>query len=434
MRRNHWISICLTAVLAGVLLVSCGGKEGATQKTTGEGHAGHGMPPEKVPQMEHQHELPAERPASPKGEEKLVYHCPMHPEYTSDKPGNCPICGMNLVPVKAEEKEAQRGQEGALYIPQERLRAIGATFGVAEQRRLYKQIRTVGRVTYDETLLKEISIKFSGWVESLYVDFTGKIVRQGEPLFSIYSPELVAAQEEFLLALGAGESALDLREAARRKLRLWDLSEAQILQLEKTGQPSRVVTLHSPVSGFVVEKRLYEGKYVQAGEPLYRIADISRVWLRVAVYEDDLRLLRRGQPVTAEVLGTPGRELRGVIDYIDPYLDEATRTVEVRATFPNPDAELLPGMYASVRISVDLGERLAVPEQAVMFSGERYLVFVDGGNGMLEPREIRPGIRTSDFIEVLAGIMPGDRVVTSANFLIDSESKLKLALSRSHTH
>jgi Cu(I)/Ag(I) efflux system membrane fusion protein len=236
------------------------------------------------------------------------------------------------------------------------------------------------------------------------------------------------------LALGASGSVPAVREAARRKLLLWDLSEAQILELERSGKPSRVVTLHSPVTGFVVEKSVFQGKHIEAGETLYRLAEISKVWLKAAVYEEDLRLLRTGQPVTAELVGESGSKLQGTIDYIDPYLDGATRTAEVRVRLSNAEGRLVPGMFATVEIATDLGERLVVPEQAVMFSGVRYLVFVHRGNGMLEPREVRPGVRADDFVEVTGDIAPGDQVVTSANFLLDSESKLRLALSRTHSH
>ncbi|MBC7186235.1 MAG: efflux RND transporter periplasmic adaptor subunit [Calditrichaeota bacterium] len=432
--RRGWMWVLMAALVPGLLWVSCAKKETSSKKPEAQEHAGHAMPSEQAPHMEHEPGPPPEGSAPSKEEQKTVYHCPMHPEYTSDKPGNCPICGMNLVPVKPEGKETEREQHGALHIPQEKLRAIGVTFGVAERRKLEKRIRLVGRITYDETRLKEVNTKFSGWVESLHVDFVGKVVRAGEPLLAVYSPELVAAQEEYLLALRAKDSSPELLEAARRKLLLWDLSETQIGELERNGVPFRVVTLSSPVTGFVIDKTVFQGKHIEAGETLYRVADISRVWLRAAVYEEDLPFLRLGQRVAVELVGEPERKLHGTVDYINPYLDEATRTAEVRVTLANPDGRIMPGMYASVEVSADLGERLVVPEQAVVFSGERYLVFVDRGEGTLEPREIRTGARTNDFIEVLGDIAPGERVVTSANFLIDSESKLRLALSRAHAH
>ncbi|MDZ7374295.1 MAG: efflux RND transporter periplasmic adaptor subunit [candidate division KSB1 bacterium] len=434
MRRIRlYLTPVVVLALSGWLLVACRhkGEHPAPQPKQEEQAA----PSEESPQLHHEHEPQAEPPVSPKPGEKTVYHCPMHPEYTSDKPGNCPICGMTLVPVRKEApSRTEKLAPGTVELSPERQQLLGLTFGQAERRRLTKEIRAVGQITYDETRLKEVNLKFSGWIEELYVDFVGKLVHAGDPLFSIYSPELVAAQEEYLLVLPARGSSAAIWEAARRKLLLWGLLEGQLQELEKNGKPSQSLKVYAPATGYVVEKNVLTGKYVQAGETLYRIADLSTVWLVAAVYEEDLSLLRPGQTVSASLVSAHSGMLRGSIQYINPYVNETTRTAEVRVTLPNPDGKLLPGMYAYVQIPVDLGERLVVPEEAILFSGTRYLTFVDRGEGMLEPIEIEPGVRTGAFVEVLRGLAPGDRVLTSANFLIDSESKLRLALGRTHEH
>ncbi|MGQ9560406.1 MAG: efflux RND transporter periplasmic adaptor subunit [Candidatus Oleimicrobiaceae bacterium] len=322
---------------------------------------------------------------------------------------------------------------GSVHITPDKLRQIGVAFAQVEERPLVKEIRTVARVTYDETRYKEISLKFSGWVESVFVDFTGMSVRRGQPLFSLYSPDLVTAQEEYLLALPLRESSPSLLQAARRKLSLWDLSPAQIETLEVKGKAQRAMTVFSPVEGVVIEKRMVEGQFIEAGQTLYRIADISTLWLVAAVYEEDLPLLRVGQEAVAE-LSSAGQMIRGQVSYISPYLDGAARTAELRIAVPNHDLALRPEMYATVQVRVPLGERLAVPEDAVLDSGTSKRVFVDRGGKILEPREVRVGSRAGGYFEIVQGLKFGERVVAFANFLIDSESKLQAALGRSHSH
>jgi len=293
---------------------------------------------------------------------------------------------MTLVAVPQEKHPAtEEMPEGTVHVSAKKLQQIGVAFGTVEWRAMEKEIRTVGRLTYDESRLTEVSLKFSGWVEKLFVDFTGKRVDKGQPLFSLYSPDLLTAQEEYLLALPLQERSPSLLDAARRKLRLWGLSPGQIATLEATGKATRAMTVLSPVEGVVIEKRLVEGQFVAAGERLYRIADISTLWLVAAVYEEDLPLLRPGQEATAEIPSS-GRKIRGQVSYISPYIDVMSRTAELRLAVPNRDLSLKPEMYAMVILRVPLGQRLAVPEDAVLDSGMRKRVFVDRGDGMLEPR------------------------------------------------
>jgi len=369
----------------------------------------------------------------------------MHPEYVSDKPGNCPICGMTLVPVEEEKHEEMAEMPaGTVRISPEIQQKIGVTFGTVEFRPLEKKIRAAARIAYDESRMKDINTKFPGWVESLKVDFTGRMTRKGEPLFSIYSPELVSAQEEYLLALkardlsqgqpGFAANSETLLDAARRRLAYWDLTEEQIKELEKSRQTVKTMTFYAPFTGFVIEKNVVQGKFVMAGESLYRIADISSVWLLADLYEQEIPFVSVGQEVLIELPFFPGESFSGKISYIYPYLENMTRTVKARVTLPNRDFRLKPEMFGYAEIKIPLGSKLSLPESAILDSGTRKIVFVDRGNGYLEARDVHLGVRADGYFEVLHGIKEGERVVTSANFLVDSESKLKSALQKTHEH
>lgn len=353
--------------------------------------------------------------------------------------------------VKAAPEDAQPGknetsspvapQQGPIQLSPMQRQLIGVTYGTVAKRPLMKFIRTVGRVEYDERRLSEVTLKIAGWIQDLFVDYTGKRVRKGQPLLTIYSPELVSAQEEYLLALrtrerlkdsrvpGALESAESLVKVSRNRLLLWDLTPAQIRALEKSGKLDLYQMILSPISGFVIEKIALKGRRVEPGMPLYKIADLSTVWVIADIYEYELPLLREGQEATITLAYYPGAVWQGTVDYIYPYLETQTRTNKVRFVVPNPEHKLKPGMYANMELKVNLGERLGVPESAVLHSGVRKLVFIDRGEGRLEPREVSLGTQADGYWEVLGGLKEGERIASSGNFLIDSESKLAAAES-----
>lgn len=319
-------------------------------------------------------------------------------------------------------------------------RRIGVTFAPAAFGDLAREIRVVGQITVDETRMKAISPKIDGWVEQLYVNFTGQEVTAGAPLLAIYSPMLVAAQEELLLAKqlqsdvagGAADAraqAARLAASARSKLALWDFSAGDIARIEQEGHARRTLIIRSPVSGFVVEKNVLQGERVMAGTAIYKIADLSSVWMDGEVYEQDLPLIRLGQRAEAELQAIPGAKFTGTVTYIYPTLNPDTRTVRVRVQLSNVNHQLKPGMFATLRLFATAGRSvLTVPRSAVLSTGARNLVFVKRADGMLEPRAVEIGGASNDRIEILRGLAGGDTVVTSATFLVDAESNLGTAL------
>jgi multidrug efflux pump subunit AcrA (membrane-fusion protein) len=328
------------------------------------------------------------------------------------------------------------GSDGTVQLTADQLRQFGITFGTVDMRTLENEVRTVGVVTFDETRMAQVAPKFGGFVERLHVDFTGQPVRRGQPLLEIYSPELVAAQEELLVARrlertmdestvpGVPAGSSNLLAAATRRLRLWDISEAQIEEILRTGEVRRTLTLHAPASGVVVEKNVVEGQAIQAGQTLYTIADLSEVWIDAELREAEAASVREGSGATIELAAFPGRSFKGRVEYVYPTLQEASRTLRARVAVANSEGRLKPGMYATVRITTPTGRALTVPTSAVIRTGERSMVFVDMGGGSLMPHEVETGRRGDEYVEILSGVEPGQRVVTSAQFLLDSESNL----------
>jgi len=349
---------------------------------------------------------------------------------------------MKSLSIESIQKEGkmQEVAPGTVQISPEKQQLIGVKFGTVEMRLLEKIIRTVGRVDYDEKRIVTVSPKIGGWIEDLYVDFTGRFVSKGEPLLTIYSPELVSTQEEYLIALRAKKdlakspfpevagSGNSLAESAKRRLKLWDISDDQIKALEESGQVKKTLTLHSPFSGFVLEKAAYNGMNVMPGIALFKLADLSVVWLYADIYEYELPFIRLGQQASVQLSYIPGEIFTGKAIYIYPSLNPETRTAKVRFEIPNPNGKLKPEMYANVEIKVHLGQKLTVPEGAVIDTGLRQMAIVDKGSGYFEPREVKVGAKVENYYEVIKGLKAGERVVTSANFLIDSESKLKEAV------
>ncbi len=350
-----------------------------------------------------------------------------------------PFEGLTMESLQKEGKMTEVGP-GTVQLSPERQQMIGIKFGSAEMRHLEKVIRTTGRVDYDEKRLVTVSPKIGGWVEELYVDFTGAYVKKGAPLLSIYSPELVSTQEEYLVALKARDEFRkspfhevvaggdSLAESARRRLKLWDISDEQIRKLEETRKPSKTLTLYSPYEGFLLEKMVYKGMNVMPGMALFRLADLSVVWIYADIYESELPLIRLGQSASFRLPYLPSESFTGKVIYIYPSLDAKSRTAKVRLEFPNRKGALKPEMYADVEIKIDMGQKLAVPESAIIDTGVRQVAIIDRGSGYFEPRDVKLGVKVEDYYEVIDGLKPGERVVTSANFLIDSESKFKEAM------
>jgi len=325
---------------------------------------------------------------------------------------------------------------GAIRLSRQDVRTFGVTFGVAEPRPMSRVVRAVGMLTFDETRVRRVAPRFGGWVEDLGVDFTGRIVREGEPLMEVYSPALVTAQEELLLAARmlddvrdsrvaeVEQGARDLLAASRRRLEYWDISADQIDRLLASGEARRTLTLHAPASGVVTELSVSRGEAFQPGATLYTISDLSEVWIQADIFEADLPLVREGMGADVEVNAIPGRTFTGRVEYLYPTLDERSRSMQARIALPNPDGVLKPGMYATVRLAAELGEALTLPAGAVLRTGERDVAFVRMADGRLMPHEVELGIQGDRFVEVLSGVEPGDTVVTSAQFLLDSESNL----------
>jgi len=376
-----------------------------------------------------------------KGKENTTHQG--HKEEVKQEAKKADDMDMKSLTMESIQKEGkmQEVAAGAVQISPEKQQLIGVKFGTVETRSLEKLIRTVGRIDYDEKRIVTVSPKIGGWIEDLYVDFTGKLVQKGEPLLTIYSPELVSTQEEYLIALRAKRDLIkspfpevagsgnSLAESAKRRLKLWDISDDQIKALEESGQAKKTLTFYSPFSGFVLEKSAYKGMNVMPGMALFKLADLSVVWLIADIYEYELPFIRLGQQASIQLSYIPGETFTGKAIYIYPSLNPETRTAKVRYEFPNPHERLKPEMYANVEIKVHLGQKLAVPEGAIIDTGLRQLAIVDKGSGYFEPREVKVGAKVDNYYEVIKGLKAGERVVTSANFLIDSESKLKEALA-----
>jgi len=391
------------------------------------------------------HTGPASQTATAISAGEKTYTCPMHPQIIRHEPGKCPICGMDLVLVE-EPTEKPGGAEsgipglGVVEIDPRKQQLMGVVTTAVTRQPVHRTVRAVGLVTADESRLSDVHTKVEGWIEKLYADQTGKIVRRGEPLLTIYSPELVSAQEEYLVALRsrqrlAGSPFPEVRKsgeslvaAARQRLHLWDISDADIRRLEETEQVRRSLTLYAPATGYIMEKEAVAGMRVMPEMTLFRLADLSRVWVEAEIYESEAPIVAAGQTATLTLQARPGQPLTGQVSYIYPTVEAMTRTLRARLEFPNPNLELKPGMYADVEIKVPMGEeQLVIPEQAALDTGTRKVVFVKEGEGRFVPREVALGPRAAGYYPVLGGLTEGEQVVSSPNFLIDSESRFQAA-------
>ena len=370
---------------------------------------------------------------------KTLYTCGMHPQIIQDHPGNCPICGMKLTPIRSgagAESHASPGGAAAISIDAATRQSMNLRTATVASGPLNKVIRTVGTIAYNETALADVNTKFKGWIEKLDVDASGQLVHRGDAMFEIYSPDLYSAESEYALALNGGltndPGASELRETAASKLRFFDVSEAQIEELKKSGVPRKALSVSAPISGFVIEKNVVQGQMVDAGMRLYRIADLAIVWVLAEIYEQDLPFVQLGQEAVVRVASLPDREFRGRVTYVYPTVDEKTRTARVRLEFENPGYFLRPGMFVSAEIQAEIaGSAVLVPDSAVLRSGAKNTVFVALNEGRFEPRDVSLGVEASDgMIQVLSGLQVGDRVVTSGQFLLDSESQLREAIDK----
>ena len=434
------------------------------------------------------------------GHHQQQYHCPMHPTYVAGQPGDCPICGMKLVPIESKEPDAPAGSSapagaatgaagprrilhyrnpmdlsvtspvpmkdemGMDYLPvysdevsagggveghasvevsPDELRLAGLRTSVARRGTLARAIRTVGEVKADETRVSQVHSKVSGWAERLFVSYTGQAVRKGQPLLSIYSPELLATQQEFLRAretagrfVGSDmpevrRGGAELLEAARRRLLLFDVPQSFIDTLEGTGQPQRAVTLEAPASGFVTSREVFAGAQIEPGVTLFTLTDLSKVWVEGDVYEYEAPLVRPGQQARVTLAYDPLRVYVGRISYIYPYLNPDTRTLRVRFEFDNPGLVLKPGMYVNVELDAQAAEGVLIPDASILDTGPRQIVYVKTGEGRYEPRQVTVGLRSDGQAQILSGVKAGEAVVDRANFLLDSESRLRAAIGRS---
>lgn len=359
---------------------------------------------------------------------------------TADDPSSKEPAEAAAAGEPARKTSADEGRHPAEFrVDPGRLQRIGVRLARAERRTLETSVRAVGRVVAEETSLADVSLKTRGWVGDVRVDAIGNPVEQGEVLFTVYSPELYAAQEEYLQALRSQERAREssapdradyLVRSARNRLRLWDIAPADLEGLAGSGEPLEQLPIRSPVAGYVVEKNVVEGSAVEPGQRLYRIAPLTRVWVEAEVYESELSLVRAGQAATVELPYLPDRRFEAEVAYVHPTLDPATRTARVRLELPNADLVLRPGMFANVRIHAERGERLVVPRSAVLDAGERRFVFRALGGGRFRPVAVETGLRSGEQVEIVSGLEAGDEIVASGTFLIASESRLRAALEQ----
>ena len=371
----------------------------------------------------------------------VQYTCPMHPFIIKDKPGACPICGMTLVPVKKAENEQPKGKEAEMLgrvslSPTQMVMANVATTE-AKAMPLSKEIVAVGIVQYDQARQAKVTAWVAGRIDRLYVNTVGSYVSKGRPVAEVYSPDLVSAQQEYLLALKSREQFKSspiqsisqggegLVASARQRLKLMGVKDEQIAALVKAGEPNIRLPIYTPLSGIVIDKVVQQGQYVNIGDTLFNIADLSTVWVEVEVYENEFPNIKIGQMVDLLSQSYPGKTFRGRVTFIYPFLDPKTRTVKVRVEIPNPGLRLKPDMFVNAKVKVPLGSSIVVPVSAVMDTGPRQVVWVEMKPGMFEPRDVRVGVREGDNIQILSGLKAGEKVASSGGYLIDSEAQLK---------
>ena len=384
-----------------------------------------------------------------------LWTCSMHPFIIKDKPGTCPICGMELIKkiddsavagtAQTPEQKQQAEMLGHVSMSaNQRIMANVATVE-AKQQTLDKEINAVGIVQFDQSRQAKVTAWIAGRIDKLHVNTVGAYVSKDKPVAEVYSPDLLATQQEYLLAVKSREQLRNssipsisqngegLVASARQRLMLFGVKESQIAELEKAGKPTIRLPIYTPLSGIVIEKMVQQGQYVNVGDPLFNIADLSRVWVEIEIYENEFPNIRIGQAVEIRSQSYPGKPFSGRVAFIYPFLDPKTRTVKARVEMPNPGLKLKPDMFVNAIIKIGLGKAIVVPVTAVMDSGKRQTVWVESQPGMFEPREVQVGQRTDDKLQILSGLNPGDKVAVSGSYLIDSESQLKGGGTQDHS-
>jgi Cu(I)/Ag(I) efflux system membrane fusion protein len=376
---------------------------------------------------------------NPEDRKVLFWYDPMHPAYKADKPGIAPDCGMQLVPKYAEEEIANL-PSGTVKISTDKQQLIGVRTAVVERKPLLRTIRTTGQVTADETRIGHVHVKINGFIEKVNVDYVGQLVKKGEPLFTMYSPDLVATQEEYLIAkrgdktLGksqfaeVSEGGQALLNSARQRLKLWDISDEQIRKLDESGEVSRTMTFYSPVSGFVTDRKAFPQTAVNPDMELYTISDLSDIWVNADIFEYEVPYVRLGQKVKIRLSYSPGKTYTGKIIFIYPTVDPITRTIKVRIDVPNAKFDLKPQMFANVEFDINYGDQITIPQEAILDSGNEQTVFVVHKGGVFEPRQVSIGPKVEGNVGITSGLKVGETIVSSGTFLIDSESRLESAM------
>lgn len=393
-------------------------------------------------QHDHQASVAASKSNAGSTERKILYwYDAMNPQHKYDKPGKAPD-GMDLVPKYADEDDGgpTNMPVGTIKIPAQKQQTIGVRTTPVAREALIRTVRTTGQITTDETKIAHVHVKINGFIQDVFVDYVGQLVKKGQPLFTLYSPDLVSAQEEYLIAkrgdkyLGdsqftqVSQGAQSLLRSARERLRLWDISDDQIKKLDETGEVSRTLTFYSPIGGFVMDRKAFPQTSITPDTDLYQITDLSTIWVNADVYEYEVPFVRVGQTADMQLSYYAGRTYKGKITYIYPTVDPMARTVKVRIEFTNPGFDLKPQMFANIQLNINYGKQVLIPQEAVMDSGEKQYVFLVHDGGVFEPRTVQLGAKFEGKVVVLSGLKAGETIVTSGNFLIDSESRLKSAM------
>ena len=375
--------------------------------------------------------------AKGEGQKILYWYDPMHPAYKSEKPGTAPDCGMTLVPKYADDQNMAKMPVGTVAIPPAKQVLAGVRTTVVDRRPLIREIHTTAQIVADETRIAHVHVKVAGYINKVYVDFVGQLVKKGQPLFTLYSPDLVSTEEEYLIAkrgdaaLGSApfqeiaEGAQSLLQSTRKRLTLWDISDEQIKELDKSGEVSKDLTFYSPITGFMTDRKAFPQTSVTPDTELYTVSDLSTVWAEAQIFEYEVPYVHLGQKIALTLSYYPGKTYTGTISYIYPTVDAQTRTVKVRLQIPNPGFALKPQMFADALLRVDYGTKVIVPQEAVLDSGTEQVVFIVHDGGIFEPRKVTLGPVIDGNVAVLTGLKGGELVVTSGNFLVDSESRLK---------